>query len=341
MMYNLSPRLFFISMSLPVPLSVVMAWIGVDRVRKLDRKISKVSDLAAAGTIDVLKEVTTVRQFAMEAKEQERYAVTNIFRRILEQRLDSVKRITWGTIDVPFVLMHIVVVYFGINECLKNVLTPAAVFNMTVFNWEVSWEVRYIVSDLLPSMVRMMEPLERLSAVLGSAPRIEPHPDKPRTMEGGAPLLKPKKFRGHIVFNDCHFRYPTEKQKPVLRGISFEVHRHPSHLWSSAAEQLTKVAACAGLGADCAARGAAPPRPGGSARGPAGCERRRTAHPNQAAVERRRGPRGRPAAGSADDGQGRRGVQAGLAAGGARRAAGGREPEPCGDGEPPRPARCG
>ena len=246
MMYNLSPRLFFVSMSLPVPLSVIMAWVGVDRVRKLDRKISKVSDHAAAGTIDVLKEVTTVRQFAMEAKEQERYAVTNIFRRILEQRLDSVKRITWGTIDVPFVLMHIVVVYFGINECLKKVLTPAAVFNMTVFNWEVSWEVRYIVSDLLPSMVKMMEPLERLSAVLGSTPRIEPHPDKPRTMEGGAPLLKPKKFRGHIVFNDCHFRYPTEKQKPVLRGISFEVHRHPSHLWSSAAEQLTKVVACAG-----------------------------------------------------------------------------------------------
>ena len=121
---------------------------------------------------------------------------------------------------------------------------------------------------------------------------------------------------------------------------ALEVHRHPSHLWSSAAEQLTKVAACAGLGADCAARGAAPPRPGGSARGPAGCEWRRAANPNQAAVERRRGPRGRPAAGSADDGQGRRGVQARLAAGGARRAAGGREPEPCGDGEPPRPARC-
>ena len=50
MMYNLSPRLFFVSMSLPVPLSVIMAWVGVDRVRKLDRKISKVSDHAAAGT---------------------------------------------------------------------------------------------------------------------------------------------------------------------------------------------------------------------------------------------------------------------------------------------------
>ena len=69
-----------------------MSWVGVERVRKLDRKISKVNDLAAAGTIDVLKEMTTVRQFAMEEKEQSKYAVTNVFRRMLEQRLDTTKR---------------------------------------------------------------------------------------------------------------------------------------------------------------------------------------------------------------------------------------------------------
>ena len=34
---------------------------------------------------------------------------------------------------------------------------------------------------------------------------------------------KASKFKGHIKFEDCHFRYPTEKQKPVLRGISFEI----------------------------------------------------------------------------------------------------------------------
>ena len=68
-----------------------MSWIGVEKVRTLDRKINKVSDAAAAGTIDILKEMTTVRQFAMESKEQAKYAVTNIFRRILEQRLDSTK----------------------------------------------------------------------------------------------------------------------------------------------------------------------------------------------------------------------------------------------------------
>jgi hypothetical protein len=44
-------------------------------------------------------------------------------------------------------------------------------------------EVRYILSDLIPQMVRMVEPLERLSAVLGSTPRIEPHPVKLAALE--------------------------------------------------------------------------------------------------------------------------------------------------------------
>ena len=91
-MASISPKLFLVSMSIPVPLSIFMSWVGVERVRKLDRKISKVNDLAAAGTIDVLKEMTTVRQFAMEEKEQSKYAVTNVFRRMLEQRLDTTKR---------------------------------------------------------------------------------------------------------------------------------------------------------------------------------------------------------------------------------------------------------
>ena len=71
-----------------------------------------------------------------------------------------------------------------------------------------------------------MEPLERLSAVLGAMPRIEPHPDRVLPLDDKGvtlPLLRPHKFKGHIVFTDVHFRYPTEKQKPVLRGISFQI----------------------------------------------------------------------------------------------------------------------
>ena len=47
-------------------------------------------------------------------------------------RLDSVKRLTWGSIDAFFVGMHVVVVYFGIAQCLQGLITPATVFNFTV-----------------------------------------------------------------------------------------------------------------------------------------------------------------------------------------------------------------
>ena len=62
-------------------------YLSIEWIRKMHRKIHKVNDVAAAGTIDILKEMTTVRQFAMEKKEHKRYSVTNLFRRILERRL--------------------------------------------------------------------------------------------------------------------------------------------------------------------------------------------------------------------------------------------------------------
>ena len=45
------------------------------------------------------------------------------------------------------------------------------------------------------------------------------HPNKPVEK----PKLKPDRFKGHLVFENVKFTYPTERQKPVLRGFSFEV----------------------------------------------------------------------------------------------------------------------
>ena len=52
------------------------------QVRRLNRKIHHVNEVAAAGSINVLKEMVTVRQFAMETEEHRRYAVTNLFRQV-------------------------------------------------------------------------------------------------------------------------------------------------------------------------------------------------------------------------------------------------------------------
>eukprot|EP01048_Picozoa_sp_COSAG05_P009607 COSAG05_NODE_799_length_7238_cov_4.050707_8_plen_199_part_00 len=74
-MYQADPRLFRVAILVPIPATVFLSWAGVELVRRLNRKIHKVNDVAAAGSINVLKEMVTVRQFAMEAEEAERYAV--------------------------------------------------------------------------------------------------------------------------------------------------------------------------------------------------------------------------------------------------------------------------
>ena len=226
-MYAISPRLFAISMFVPLPLGFALAWVHQRHALKLQRKIHKVNDLAVGGTIDVLKELTTVRQFAMEDSEHEKYALANVFRRMLEQRLDVLAKLTHGALEAFHVSMHSLVVYFGIELCLAGSVTPATVFTFGIYNREICTEIRWLIGDLIPSMIGGMLPLGLLCAVLGASPTIEP----PRVLPPDRPApLRPAKFRGHIVFTDASFSYPTELQKPVLRGISFEVTPVVEHL---------------------------------------------------------------------------------------------------------------
>eukprot|EP01052_Picozoa_sp_SAG31_P023530 SAG31_NODE_1946_length_6844_cov_5.947665_5_plen_166_part_00 len=67
-MYTLNRRLFFVSISVPIPLTLLLCWASIEYLRSLHRKIRRVHEVAAAGSIDVLREITTVRQFGMEEK---------------------------------------------------------------------------------------------------------------------------------------------------------------------------------------------------------------------------------------------------------------------------------
>ena len=66
---------------------------------------------------------------------------------------------------------------------------------------------------------QMMEPFDRVAAVLCAVPRIEPHERRPPT----TPLLTADNLTGHVQLIDAKFTYPTEKQKPVLKGLDCEI----------------------------------------------------------------------------------------------------------------------
>lgn len=60
-----------------------------------------------------------------------------------------------------------------------------------------------------------MQPLTRVATLLDTVPTIEPHPEHP------ASELRPTRFEGKIEFQSVDFTYPSERQKQVLRQLSF------------------------------------------------------------------------------------------------------------------------
>ena len=86
-LYRLSPQLFWLGISIPVPACVILNTLGWRLVRKSHKKISKVNDQAAAQTSELLREINTVRQFGMEREEQRRYKMVATWRQQLERAM--------------------------------------------------------------------------------------------------------------------------------------------------------------------------------------------------------------------------------------------------------------
>ena len=61
---SISPRLAFLALCVPVPFSIAVAVLSQRQTRRQNRKVGRVNDRAAAGTIEVLREISTVRHTA-------------------------------------------------------------------------------------------------------------------------------------------------------------------------------------------------------------------------------------------------------------------------------------
>ena len=87
---------------------------------------------------------------------------------------------------------------------------------MCVINLQVLSFCSRTLTDQLPELLLVLEPLDRLATLLSSTPAIEPKPEtymltdteQPRQSHG----LRPDKFEGRFEFEEVHFAYPTELQ---------------------------------------------------------------------------------------------------------------------------------
>eukprot|EP01052_Picozoa_sp_SAG31_P023395 SAG31_NODE_1926_length_6892_cov_3.588105_3_plen_188_part_00 len=168
----------------------MLGWRGVTAA---DEKISKVSDQAAGNTSELLREVSTVRQFGMEEEELRRYKNIAIWREQLETSLLTIKRYTRETMYTIFTFSELLLTYWGLRFCAAGTL-PAAHLMLAVYQLDgIVWGASQI-ADLIPEVARLMQPLSRVATLLDAVPSIEPHPEHP-----GAGTWKPAKFEGVFI----------------------------------------------------------------------------------------------------------------------------------------------
>jgi len=215
MLYGLDPKLFYV-VALPVPLIAVSSHFIIRYMRNLGQRQRKIGEHVAANTMEVLKEIRTVREFNMESEEAEKFAASSAYRAEIEQYASAVHHII---LIAPLCClmegMRFFATYLGGSFVAEGTMTPGQAVMAAGLAGDMTHIIRHFF-DIIPEIVSTLQPLGRVCDTLSSTPKIEPCP-------GQEPKLKPEKFLGAIEFRQVNFTFPSEPLKQVLFDLSYSV----------------------------------------------------------------------------------------------------------------------
>mmetsp|Transcript_111598 Transcript_111598/g.193407 ORF Transcript_111598/g.193407 Transcript_111598/m.193407 type:complete len:953 (-) Transcript_111598:107-2965(-) len=214
-LYNLSKSLFY-TVLFPIPIISGACYFIIRCMHKLGERQRKIGEHVAANTMEVLKEIKTVREFAMESEEADKFAANSAYRAQIEEYSSALHHII---LISPLVCLFDGVRFFFTYMGGYYVAAGTLTVGQAVQAGSLANDLQHIVQGffhIMPELVTTFQPLGRVCDILNQKPKIEPHPDAP-------PKLKPDSFRGEIIFKDVDFTYPSEPLKQILFSMSFSI----------------------------------------------------------------------------------------------------------------------
>lgn len=206
-MLSLNIQLTLAAMAV-IPIIFVFAVIFFTKVQKA----FKISDEAEADMSTVLQEnlsgVRVVKAFGREKYEIEKFDEKNQNYRKVTYRLIKLLAWYWSSSDLLCLFQIGLVVVFGAYLASIGTITIGTVYVFASYEAMLLWPVRQM-GRILSELGKMLVSLERIGEIL-DAPREKKEPNE----------IKPE-IKGDITFKNVYFEY--EKDKPVLRNISFKV----------------------------------------------------------------------------------------------------------------------
>jgi ABC-type multidrug transport system fused ATPase/permease subunit len=213
--FTMKRELFFM-IFVPLPIVSIAQYFIIKYMDKIEERQRKIAEHAAAGTMEVLKEIRTVREFAMEVEEADSFHANSSYRAGIEEHGHAMNHIIFiAPLVCMFVASRLSSTYLAGTYVAVKAMTVGQAIQVGFIGDHLQHVIRELMM-LTPDIIKVMNPLGRICDMLASEPKIEPLPtDKPK--------LQPDSFKGHIVFRDVDFVYPSEPQKQILFQLSFEV----------------------------------------------------------------------------------------------------------------------
>uniref|UniRef100_A0A8C6VK08 Antigen peptide transporter 2 n=2 Tax=Elapinae TaxID=42168 RepID=A0A8C6VK08_NAJNA len=209
-MIGLSWRLTLL-MLIETPLMMAVQKVYNVRHQALLKAIQ--DSMARSGEVvqEVISSVQTVRSFATEEKEAQRYeASLEDTCRLKNQR--DLERIVYGfAVRVLHLSLKLILLFCGYQQIHNGLMTKGNLVSFILYQANVGWYVQaliYTYGDALSNV--------------GAAEKVFEYLDREPSVRTEGTLSK-ESLRGHVSFQNVSFCYPSRPEIQVLKNVSFEL----------------------------------------------------------------------------------------------------------------------
>jgi ABC transporter fused permease/ATP-binding protein len=189
-----------------VPLVAVSAGMFGRKMRSISREFQ---DALAASTVvaeETISGVRTVRAFAREAQEVERYTTAVMASFEVARRRASVIAALRGLIGFGGYGAIAAVLWFGGNMLVEGTITIGELTSYLLYTLTVAFSLGAL-SGLYEDFMKALGASERVFQLMDREPEV---------VSGGE---RPAEVRGEVALEEVVFAYPTRADIPVLQGM--------------------------------------------------------------------------------------------------------------------------
>jgi len=216
LLYMRSPAMLYRAALFAVLASPII--VAMQRaVNDLTHKGHRALRVQSRATNEMLRNLSTVREFARESQESRSYERTQRTQSRDAMKLQLLQHLQWPTFISIFFAGQLVNLWFGAELVHANELSAIDLIQLFHQFGHLTHCFKHLV-DQLPRLLELLIPADRVFTILESKSAVEPN-------EGDAPLATFRSLAGGIAFDleQLDFAYPTMAEHRVLRGLNLSV----------------------------------------------------------------------------------------------------------------------